>query len=128
MSKRVRMIVVFESRPRWEPELQRQFQGESVRVRGCRTWKEVSAFVAPPVVDVVVIELPENLADFLQWLSRLVSQHQVPFIVVIGSPKLADVEWVLRDAGVQDVLLGDMTGERLARICRREFSNSESGA
>ena len=119
MLNSVRTIAVFESRSRWEPELQRQFQNESVRVRGCRTWNELSLLVVPPIADVVVLELPEDLANCLQWLSKLVATHQAPPIVVLASAEFADVEWTLRDAGVRDVLMGDFSVERLAQICRR---------
>lgn len=119
MSNSVRTVVVFESRPRWEPELQRQFRNESVRVRGCRTWNEVSAFAFPPTADVLVVELPEDLADCLQWLSKLVAPPRVPRVVVLCSAEVAELEWTLRDVGVQEVLVGELTGEHLARTCRR---------
>ncbi len=119
MSNSVRTIAVFESRPRWEPELQRQFRDESVRVRGCRTWNEVSAFAFPPTADALVIELPDDLADCLQWLSKLVAPPRVPPVIVLCSVEIAELEWTLRDVGVQEVLVGDLTGEALARTCRR---------
>lgn len=119
MSNSARTIVVFESRPRWEPELQRQFRDESVRVRGCRTWSELSAFAFPPLAEVVVIDLPEELTECLQWLSKLVTQPKAPAVIAISSPEAADLEWTLRDAGVREVLIGNLSGERLARICRR---------
>ncbi len=124
MSNSVRTIAVFESRPRWGPELQRQFQNESVCVRDCRTWNEVSAIIATPIADVVVLDLPEDLADCLQWLSKLVTAYRSPSIIVLGSADSTDVEWTLRDAGVRDVLMGDVSGERLAQICRRLLLNS----
>ena len=69
---------MFEARPRWEPELQRQFTDEPVRVRGCRTWAELAVIAFPPPVtesasrvaartskaDAVVIEVPEDAAQF----------------------------------------------------------------
>lgn len=119
MSNSARTIVVFESRPRWEPELQRQFRDESVRVRGCRTWSELSEFAFPPLAEVVVIDLPEELTECLQWLSKLVMQPKTPAVIAISSPESADLEWTLRDAGVCEVLIGDLSGERLAWICRR---------
>lgn len=122
MSNSARTIVVFESRPRWEPELQRQFREESVRVRGCRTWSELSAFTIPPIAEAVVIELPDDMTGFLQWLNKLVAQTKTPSVIAIAPPEAADLEWTLRDAGVREVMIGDLSGERLARICRRMLS------
>lgn len=125
MSNSVRTIVVFESRPRWEPELQRQFRNESVRVRGCRTLSELSAFAFPPIAEVLVIDLPADLTECLQWLSKLVLPPRVPSVIVLCSSAAADLEWTLRDVGVREVLVGDLSGEQLARACRRLISNPE---
>lgn len=127
MSNSARTIVVFESRPRWEPELQRQFRDESVRVRGCRTWSELSAFAFPPTAEVLIIDLPDDMTECLQWLSKLVAQPQTPTVIALSSPQAADLEWALRDAGAREVLIGDLSGEQLARICRRLLPNSACG-
>ena len=123
MSNSVRTIVVFEPRPRWEPELQRQFRNESVRVRGCRMLSELSSFAFPPIADVLVIDLPEDLTECLQWFSKLVAPPKVPSVIVMCSSESADLEWTLRDVGVREVLVGDLSGEQLARACRRLISN-----
>ena len=124
MSNSVRTIVVFESRPHWEPELQRQFRDESVRVRGCRSLSELSAFAFPPMADVLVFELPEDLAECLQWLSKLVTPPRVPSVIVLCSSEDADLEWPLRDVGIREVLIGELFGEQLARACRRQLAIS----
>lgn len=124
MSNSVRTIVVFESRPRWEPELQRQFRNESVLVRGSRTFGELSAFAFPPIADVLIIDLPEELTECLQWLSKLVAPPQVPPMIVLCSSEAIDLEWTLRDVGVREVLVGSLSGEQLARTCRRLISKS----
>ena len=120
MSNSARTIVVFESRPRWEPELQRQFLDDPVRVRGCRTWSELSSQVA----DVIVIELPSDAAGCLQWLGTFMARPRMTPVIVICSMDSADLEWPLRDAGVREVIVGELDGERLARSCRRLCSSS----
>jgi len=125
VSNSVRTIVVFESRSRWEPELQRQFRNESVRVRGCRTWSELSSFAFSPIAEALVIDLPEDLTECLQWLNKLVAPPRVPSVIVLCSSESADLEWTLRDVGVREVLVGDLSGEQLARNCRRLISNPE---
>ena len=138
-----RTIVVFEARPRWEPELQRQFTDEPVRVRGCRTWADLSAIAfAPPTTesanrvavrtvaaDAIVIEVPEDAAACLQWAGNLAARTHLPPVIVLCQPETAELEWPLRDAGVEEVFVGELSGEQLARCCRRlwdRFPNSPS--
>lgn len=125
MSNSVRTIVVFEPRPRWEPELQRQFRNESVRVCGCRIWSELSSFAFPPIADALVIDLPEDITGCLQWLTKLVAPPKVPSVIVLCPTEAAGLEWTLRDVGVREVLVGDLPGEQLVRACRRMISNPE---
>lgn len=131
-------IVVFETRHHWEPELQRQFANEPMRVRGCRNWSELSdfAFAQPaamladsdfrrdnilkkPQADLIVIELPEDVTKCLQWLAVVASQPLLPNLILICSESAAELEWTLRDLGVRQILVGEITGERLAHCCRR---------
>ncbi|MFM9965039.1 MAG: hypothetical protein ACKV2Q_27885 [Planctomycetaceae bacterium] len=120
MSNATRTILVFESRPRWVPELQRQFLDERVRVRGCRAWSEL----ASSMVEAIVIELPSDAAECLQWLATLVGRPRIAPVVVICPIESAGLEWPLRDAGVREVYVGELNGERLARSCRRLWSTS----
>ena len=111
MSNSARTIVVFESRPRWEPELQRQFLDKPVRVRGCRKWSELSSQSA----DAIVIELPSDAAGCLQWLGTFMTRPRMTPVIVICPTDSADLEWPLRDAGVREVIVGELDGERLAQ-------------
>ncbi len=120
MSNSARTIVVFESRSRWEPELQCQFLDEPVRVRGCRKWSELSSQSA----DAIVIELPSDAASCLQWLGTFMTRPRMTPVLVICPTDAADLEWPLRDAGVREVIVGELDGERLARSCRRLWSSS----
>jgi DNA-binding response OmpR family regulator len=125
MSESLRNIIVLESRSRWEPELQRQFVNEPVRVRGCRTIKELSSLTFPSTIasnaeiaDVVVLQISENAAAGLQWLTSLTTQPQAPSVIILCSSESAELEWTLRDAGAREVLIDENSGERLARCCR----------
>ena len=125
MSESLRNIVVLESRSRWGPELQRQFVNEPVRVRGCRTIKELSSLTFPSTIasnaeiaDVVVLQISENAAAGLQWLTGLATQPQAPSVIILCSSESAELEWTLRDAGAREVLMDENSGERLARCCR----------
>jgi hypothetical protein len=128
VSSSPRTIVVFEAQHRWEPELQRQFIDEPVRVRGCRMWSDLLAMTLnstkPSLPDVIVIELPEDATPCLQWLGQ-VSLHwrpQVPPVILICRPDAAELEWTLRDIGVREVFVGALGGEQLARCCRRMWA------
>jgi len=128
MSESLRNIIVLESRSRWEPELERQFVNEPVRVRGCRTIKELSSLTFPSTIanaasnvkiaDVVVLQISENAAAGLQWLTSLTTQPQAPSVIILCSSESAELEWTLRDAGAREVLIDENSGERLARCCR----------
>lgn len=131
MSNSLRTIVVLESRPRWEPELQRQFADEQVRVRGCRTVNELASLVFPTastvsagiakIADTVVLQIPENAAACLQWITSLAARPQAPAVIVLCMAESSELEWSLRDAGVSEVLIDEHSGERLARSCRRQW-------
>lgn len=84
---------------------------------------ELSAFAFPPVAEVLVIDLPEDMTECLQWLSKLVAPSRVPSVIVLCSSEAADLEWTLRDVGVREVLVGELSGEQLAKACRRLISN-----
>lgn len=128
MTNSLRNIVVLESRSRWEPELQRQFVNEPVRIRGCRTIKELSSFTLSPTklidsrktesADIVVLQIAENAAPGLQWLTSLTTQPNAPSVIVLCSTESAELEWTFRDAGAREVFVDEFSGERLARCCR----------
>lgn len=131
MSDIRRTIVVMEARPRWEPELQRQFIDQPVRVRGCRTWSQVvSACVSDktaissrqPEVDLLVADLISQESSVWEWLREFASQPKRPIAIAICSEQWSEAEWTLRDAGIRDVLVGDCSGDQLAHCCRRMWS------
>ena len=70
-------------------------------------------------MDVVVVEIADNAASCLQWITSLAARPQVPTVIALCSPESAELEWSLRDAGVREVLIDEQSGERLARCCRR---------
>ena len=146
-------IIVFEKQPRWTPELQRQFDGDDVRVRGCTTAADVvhtiaslpkplaaaefdltnesPASVIAPLRDrlvgtLILLDLASGPADCLQFLGRSLNATDFPPTVVIGSQELADLEWPVRELGALDFLLGHLSGDDLAAICRRQLPSVPS--
>lgn len=115
-----RAVIVCEPQPYWTPELQRQFQQDSVAVRGCRKWSEIAPQSGEFDQTVEVVELVEDRAA--ECLTGLLQRQRVgksPPLIIVTSPRLATLENVLREAGVRAFFPDQPTGEDLARCCRR---------
>ena len=135
-------IIVFEPRPRWEPILRWQLVDQPARVRSCRAWPELTSLLdsaihslspqnvplksspnAPPFAPVasILIDPSEQIDGLLTWLTGRSISTRFPLIVICPD-ECHDLEWTLRDAGVKEVLVGEISSERLAQLCcgRRE--------
>lgn len=113
-------IVVFEKQPYWGPELQRQFQHSDVLVRECRSIRDLLAGAGALDKTLFVIDLEADLEQTLEWFGTgLAICHVSIPIIALGSKAHGELEWVLREAGVSAFLPEFVTGEHLARLCRR---------
>ena len=117
-------IVVHEKRPRWAPELQRQFVGEEVRVRGCRSLADAVPRAADAAPRVVVLDLEAAPAETLHFLGHWGPKARRWPVVVIGSTRTADLEWPARELGALAFLPEEVSGEDLARLCRRQWAST----
>ena len=117
------VIAVFELQPYWGPELQRQFQTDSVAVTECRSVGDLFPIVNGFTKALIVIDLDAAISDCLAWLGTEVAKHpaRVP-IIAIGSAATAELEWRLREAGVTAFLPELIAGADFARLCRRQLS------
>lgn len=115
-------VLVFEKKPCWTPELQRQFLDGSVTVRSCRSTRDLTALVNEFPESPVVIDLEAGTADCLQWLTSFVPHGDRPIVLVVGSHQTADLEWPLREAGATEFFPDHLTGDQLAHWCRRQWS------
>jgi len=113
-------VIVVEPRPRWTPELQRQFLGESVRVRQCVTFADLRQLADGR--SVVVLDLDAAPADVLQFLGRCLRRRRTICTIALGSPQTAELEWMLRDLGTLEFVVDIPTGKRLAHLCRRQWT------
>jgi hypothetical protein len=113
-------VIVMEPRPRWTPELQRQFLGESVRVRQCATFTDLWKLAEE--CSVVVLDLDAAPAGVLQFLGRCASRRHSICTITLGSPQTAELEWMLRDLGTLEFAVNIPTGKRLAHLCRRQWT------
>jgi DNA-binding NtrC family response regulator len=120
-----RNVIVVEPRPRWTPELRRQFAGKNVRVRHRVRIADLKQINVTDDFSVLVLDFDAAPADCLRFLSREVcSPGRLPTIV-IGSPDAATLEWTIRDLGALDFFARAPRGDELARLCRRLWTDEE---
>jgi DNA-binding NtrC family response regulator len=119
-------LLIFERRPRWVPELERQFFGQDVRVRGCRSLKDVLERLASPADCVVVLDLEAAPAECLQTLGRLMTRSPSPTILVLASEAYRELEWPIRELGATAFLEEPVPGDEMAEWCRRQFRRGQA--
>lgn len=112
-------VLVCEREPYWTPELQRQFHGGDIVVRGCQRWSDLAALSREFSRTVHVIDLEQCAAECLIGLGQRCREAHASPVVVLSSPRLAELENVLREAGAQAFFPELPTGADLARCCRR---------
>jgi hypothetical protein len=117
-SAQIGSVAVFEERPWWAPELQRQFRDEPIAVRGCRSAADALR------ADVAVLQLSAAPADVLHSLGRLTAAGIDRGLVVMATSDLADLEWGVRELGVDAFVTEQIAGEDLARLCRRQLEKA----
>lgn len=118
-----RCIAVFEPRPRWTAELQRQFD-EEVQVRLCPRAQDVAQCLARNRAAVVVLELDAAPDACLQLLGGWEAQTPRPCVIVLASQAVADLEWAVRELGATSFVHTPVSGEKLARLCRRQWGDA----
>ncbi len=119
-------VIVLEVRPRWVPELKRQFQSRGIVVRGARSPAEACEMLAGAARGLLIVELDairDHPADALQ--SGLAAAGAVP-VIVIASRGSADLEWAVRELGAFDVLSEETSGETLAAVCMKQWGSDKS--
>jgi DNA-binding NtrC family response regulator len=113
--------LIFERRPRWVPELERQFQGQNVRVRGCRSVKDLFQRFRSSPKCLVVLDLEADLKGCLTALAQLMARSPTPTILVVGSGKYRNLEWAVRELGATAFLEEPLPGDQMAEWCLRQF-------
>ena len=123
------MIAVYEVRPYWGPELQRQFADTPVVIRECRSLCDLLPSVQGFRFVLLVVDLEPAIEKVLDWLISefKVDRHRWP-IIACGSIETLDLEWSLREAGVTAFLPDVISGESFARLCRKQLGIPVSNA
>jgi hypothetical protein len=111
-------VAVFEERPWWAPELQRQFREDPVAVRGCRSAADASR------ADVAVLQLGAAPAEVLHSLVRRMTAGCDRGVIVVAESELSDLEWGVRELGADAFVGEQIAGEDLARLCRRQLEKA----
>ena len=117
-------VIVFESRPRWGPELQRQFLHQEITVRASRSLDDLEALAGKSPHAAALIDLDAAPAACVQFLGRRLGRSPYFPVVAVGSPRMAELEWPLRELGAVSVLCDFPTGEQMATLCRRLFASA----
>jgi hypothetical protein len=115
--------VVFEKRPRWGPELERQFGHEGIRVVECRSLADVAERSTGIERGVVLLELAFKTAECLRFLGRRLNDGAALPVFVVGSSQLAGLEWSVRDLGATAFFAKSIPGHQMADLCRRQFGS-----
>lgn len=114
-------VIVLEKRARWSPELQRQFQKDSVVVRACRDAASLRELIAIARAEanhcIAVLDpagWPGECLPVIAWLRRLEIR-----IVVVGYVGIELLEPSLRELGATTLLLPPVAGYEIGDACRR---------
>ena len=114
-------IAVFEARPRWAPELDRQFLDEDVQIRAVRRTRELLDAIEPGAAGLLVLDLEADPAACLVFLGRMHALGTgIPALVVVDR-EAGDLEWAVRELGATSVVDEYVPGHVLAATCRRMY-------
>ncbi len=116
------IAIVFEKRPRWGPELERQFESEDVRVVECRSLSDVAERSAGVARGVIVLDFAAAAAECLRFLGRWLGDGATLPVFIVGSNRTAALEWPVRDLGATAFFRKTIPGHEMADLCRRQWA------
>ncbi len=120
-------VIVFEKRPRWAPELERQFLSEDVRVIACRSVKDLADRAAGIADGALLLDAAVAPADCLQYLREALSDPRGLPVFVVGAPAVAPLEWTFRELGARGFFAKKISGHEMAALCRRQWTRRRHG-
>ena len=118
-------ILVFEQEAWWTPELQRQFADSDIAVRMATSASRLLELLTAAGSAVIVIDFDCSPAEALQLLNSLRSLMLPRTILVLGTARTAELECPIRELGAHAFLAHHVTGEELARMCRRPCTSAQ---
>ena len=114
-------ILIFEKRPRWGAELKRELAEYRIHVRTHTSANEIPPALVRFPSSVVVLDLAADPAACLGLLGRARERNLLARFIAIAPPSLVDLEWPLREFGVECLAPETIRGEELAKLCLRRM-------
>lgn len=121
MTQPTACVAVFEKRPYWGPELQRQFVASNVLVRECRSLNDLIPATNDFASAVILLDMDSASVDCLAWLGLQFREPLRRPVIACASADLADLEWTVREAGTIAFVGDEASGGELARLCLRQL-------
>ncbi|MEK6259363.1 MAG: hypothetical protein AABP62_12170 [Planctomycetota bacterium] len=121
MTQPTACIAVFEKRPFWGPELQRQLVARNVLIRECRALGDLIPATNDFAAALILLDIDSAPVDCLAWLSLQFREPLRRPVIACASTDLADLEWTVREAGAIGFVGDDASGRELARLCWRQL-------
>lgn len=115
-------VIIYEQRPRLTPEMQRQFLDDNLRIHTCTNLRDIPSLVQASSQSLLLLDLDADPAGCLQLLGRYIGEMPLP-IICVGSSASAELEWMVRELGALEFLVGPVSGELLANLCRRQWED-----
>lgn len=111
-------VIVFEKRHRWLPELRRQWQGQPIEVHGCRTVEDMDLTSrGEGRSPLVVLDFDSDPVSCLLFLGRHARNRFECSTLILVSSETTELQWALRELGVDSVLDSRKDGMEVARSC-----------
>jgi hypothetical protein len=114
-------ILLFEKRPRWSSELKQELAEYCIHVRTHTSASEIPPALVRFPSSVVVLDLAADPAACMGVLGRVRELNLLAKFIAIVPPALADLEWPLREFGVECLAPETIRGEELAVLCLRKL-------
>ena len=93
-------LIVCERTGRWATVLRRELGQQGPRVHETRHLDDVWSELPAARASLVVVEAsPARLAAVANWLLRLGTTYPLARTIIVGDANLAEIEWLLREAG-----------------------------
>jgi hypothetical protein len=112
-------VVVLEKTSWWEAELKRAFWDDPIQVRACRLPAQVPPIQATMSRSILIVQLDVGLAACLRLIVQTAALAPAATAIALAPRAAAELEWPAREFGAAEFLLDTVSGQHLARLCRR---------
>lgn len=128
MLRQTPLLVVLESRPRWEPELKRALESAELRITACRTAAATLRLLAEARESVLIVDLEWGLAATLRIVEAVHERDLTRAILVVFPATSGELEWPLRELGATSALCETVARQALPALALRICQMSPDSA